>query len=320
MTLSPRPLWPGWFHGYGKSTGPRGVELQELPSMPARLSILASGSAGNSALIDCDGERWLIDLGLEPKELDARLAIVDADWSQIRGVLMTHRHSDHWTPKSLSRCWTSRVPVFCHRDHAAAFRIGCPDFADLERSRLFRAFVGERSIAISEHWKCRPFRVRHDGGATFGFRFESNSSAFAYAADLGCWDRGLLERLIDVELLALEFNHDPDSLRQSRRPPWLVNRILGDEGHLSNAQACELIGEVLKQSGTDRLRQLVLLHISRECNSADLAATTARTALAHFGSGASVFAAEQQEPSPWFVINDPLPDDGVVSQGPTTLF
>ena len=291
--------------------------------MAARLTILASGSAGNSALVECDGERWLIDLGLEPKELDARLATVGAEWSQIRGVLVTHRHSDHWTPKSLSRCWTSRVPVFCHRDHAAAFRLGCPDFRDLEQARLFRPFVGERSIVMSENWMCRPFRVRHDGGATFGFRFESPQSAFAYAADLGCWDRGLLERLVDVELLALEFNHDPELLRQSPRPPWLVHRILGDEGHLSNAQACELVGEVLKESSADRLRQLVLLHISRECNSGDLAAETARTALTQFGSVANVFAAEQQEPSPWFVIGEALADAGVAPMAPlvqATLF
>ena len=208
------------------------------------------------------------------------------------------------------------MQVFCHRDHAAAFRIGCPDFADLERGRLFRPFVGERPIAISANWQCRPFRVRHDGGATFGFRFESPNSAFAYAADLGCWDRGLLERLVDVELLAVEFNHDPDLLRQSRRPPWLVRRILGDEGHLSNAQACELIGEVLKQSGAVRLRQIVLLHISRECNSADLAAATARTALAQFGSEANVFAAEQQEPSPWFVIGESFAVDRVIQPTP----
>lgn len=284
--------------------------------MTARITILASGSAGNSALVECDGERWLIDLGLEPKELDARLAMVDADWSQIRGVLVTHRHSDHWTPKSLSRCWTSRVPVFCHRDHAAAFRLGCPDFGDLERARLFRPFVGERSIEISVNWKCRPFRVRHDGGATFGFRFESTQTAFAYAADLGCWDRGLLERLLDVELLALEFNHDPELLRQSSRPPWLVRRILGDEGHLSNAQACELIGEVIKQSRSDRLAQVVLLHISRECNSSNLAAETARAALAQFGSAANVFAAEQHVPSPWFVIRESVPNGVTVSSIP----
>lgn len=280
--------------------------------MTARLTILASGSAGNSALVECDGERWLIDLGLEPKELDVRLATVDAEWSQIRGVLVTHRHTDHWKPKSLSRCWTSRVPVFCHRDHAAVFRVSCPDFRDLERERLFRPFVGERLIEISKHWRCRPLRVRHDGGATFGFRFESPQSAFAYAADLGCWDNGLLERLLNVELLALEFNHDPELLRQSQRPPWLVNRILGDEGHLSNAQAAELVGEILKQSDANRLKQLVLLHISRECNSAELAGTTARAALTPFHSEAEVFAAEQHQPSPQFVIGEP-PSDSLES-------
>lgn len=275
--------------------------------MTARLTILASGSAGNSALVDCEGERWLIDLGLEPKDLDARLAAVEAEWSQIRGVLLTHRHSDHWTPKSLSRCWTSRVPVFCHRDHVPVFRLGCPDFRDIERERLFRPFVGERSIAISENWKCRPLRVRHDGGATFGFRFESPQSAFAYAADLGCWDNGLLERLLDVELLALEFNHDPALLQQSRRPPWLVRRILGDEGHLSNAQAAALVGEILKQSDANRLKQLVLLHLSRECNSSELAAASARATLSKGRSEASIFAAEQHQPSPWFVVGESLP-------------
>lgn len=274
--------------------------------MAARLTILASGSAGNSALVQCDGERWLIDLGLEPKELDRRLAAVEADWSQIRGVLLTHRHSDHWTAKSLSRCWTSRVPVFCHRDHAAAFRLGCPDFRDLERERLFRPYVGERLIAISPNWHCRPIRVRHDGGATFGFRFESPQSAFAYAADLGCWDNGLLERLRNVELLALEFNHDPELLRQSRRPPWLVNRILGDEGHLSNAQAAALVSEILKQSDANRLKQLVLLHLSRECNSSELAAASARAVLSKGRSQASVFAAEQHQPSPCFVVGESL--------------
>lgn len=279
--------------------------------MTARLTILASGSAGNSALVECDGERWLIDLGLEPKELDARLTAVDAEWSQIRGVLLTHRHSDHWTPKSLSRCWSSRVPVFCHRDHVPAFRLGCPDFRDIERERLFRPFVGERTIAISENWHCRPIRVRHDGGATFGFRFESSHSAFAYAADLGCWDNGLLERLRNVELLALEFNHDPELLRQSRRPPWLVNRILGAEGHLSNTQAAELVGEIVKQSDLNRLKQLVLLHISRECNSSELAAASAHAVLSKSQSEACVFVAEQHQPSPCFVIGESLPNVGI---------
>mgnify|MGYP003384871182 CR=1 FL=1 len=285
--------------------------------MTASLTILASGSSGNSALVDCDGERWLIDLGLEPKELDARLADAGANWSQIKGVLITHRHSDHWKPKTLSRCWTSRVPVHSHRDHGPAYRIGCPDFRDIEQSRLFRPFVGERLIKLSKNWHCRPFRVRHDGGATYGFRFEEMGDnavtlplnvapkvpgAFAYVADLGCWDQSVVDRLADVDLLALEFNHDPELLRNSPRPPWLVHRILGDEGHLSNAQAAALVSETMKLGNSTRLHQLVLLHISHECNSSALAAASARAALDKSGSNANVYAAEQHQRSPTFVV------------------
>ncbi|HLQ44082.1 MAG TPA: MBL fold metallo-hydrolase, partial [Planctomycetaceae bacterium] len=247
-------------------------------------------------------------------------ATVEADWSQIRGVLLTHRHSDHWTPKSLSRCWSSRVPVYCHRDHVAAFRLGCPEFCDLEGERLFRPYVGERPIAVSSNWQCHPIRVRHDGGPTFGFRFDSSNSAFAYVADLGCWDRGLLERLRDVELLALEFNHDPELLRNSPRPAWLIQRILGDEGHLSNAQAAALVSEVLKQSAPTRLRQLVLLHISQESNSSELASASARAALDKSGSDASVFAAEQHQPSPTFVVGDAVLRIDAVRLVQATLF
>ena len=285
--------------------------------MAASLTILASGSSGNTALVDCDGERWLIDLGLEPKELDARLADAGASWSQIKGVLITHRHSDHWRPKTLARCLSSRVPVHCHRDNCPAFRLACPDFRDLEQARLFRPFVGEKSIPLSVNWQCRPFRVRHDGGATFGFRFEETAGgnsthslsvcaatprAFAYVADLGCWDRGVVDRLLDIDLLALEFNHDPELLRNSTRPPWLIHRILGDEGHLSNAQAAALISETLKHGNSTRLQQLVLLHISHECNSSDLAAASARAALEKSGCNANVFAAEQHQRSPTFVV------------------
>ena len=295
--------------------------------MTARLTILASGSSGNVALIELDGQRWLIDLGLEPKELDARLAEVGASWSELRGVLMTHRHSDHWKPKSLGRCWSTRLAVHCHRDHLPPFRLGCPEFRDLERERLVRPFVGERPITLTDSWQCRPIRVRHDGGATFGFRFdrlaetpdsqrrlpwseESRSQpaangpplSFVYMADVGCWDNGLVERLRNLDLLALEFNHDEPLLRQSSRPAWLIHRIAGDEGHLSNEQAAGLLRQIVKHSAAGRLKQVVQLHLSQECNSPELATASARAVLDELECTANVHCTEQARPSQSFVI------------------
>ncbi len=288
--------------------------------MTARLTILGSGSAGHSAVVDVDGIRLLIDVGLEPRDLEARMSQVGLKWEDLSGVLITHRHTDHWRPATFAKLLEQRVPIHCHRDHVAAFRTGCCDFDEIERLKLMRVYVTNRPVRWADSWECRPFRVRHDGGATFGFRFDrlvastpsfdvgERSLSFAYVADLGCWDDSIVTALLDVDLLALEFNHDPALLNASNRPPWLIGRVLGDEGHLSNAQAAALLRQALQRSSGDRLRQLVLLHLSRECNQPALARAAAEAVLTEHGRQATAFVAEQDQPSPMFVIGESYRD------------
>ena len=114
--------------------------------------------------------------------------------------------------------------------------------------------------------------------------------------------------LLDVDLLALEFNHDPVLLKGSNRPPWLIERVLGDEGHLSNAQAAALLRQALQRSSDGRLRQLVLLHLSRECNQPALARAAAEAVLSEYGRHATAFVAEQDQPSPRFVVGESYRD------------
>src|SRR5258705_385728 len=83
-------------------------------------------------------------------------------------------------------------------------------------------------------------------------------------ADLGVWDDALADALADVELLAVEFNHDVAMQYASGRPRMLIDRVLGDDGHLSNAQAAELVRAVMARSAAGRLRHVVQLHLSRE--------------------------------------------------------
>ena len=51
-----------------------------------------------------------------------------------------------------------------------------------------------------------------------------------------------------MDALALEFNHDVALQYASGRSPRLIQRVLGDRGHLSNEQAAALLGEVLRRS------------------------------------------------------------------------
>jgi hypothetical protein len=151
--------------------------------------------------------------------------------------------------------------------------------------------------------------LRHDGGATFGFRLEGAAdllgwrSAIGYVADLGCWDEELANHLADVDLLALEFNHDVAMQHGSGRTPRLIQRVLSDDGHLSNVQAAELLRAILERSTAGRLRHLVQLHLSRDCNRPALARKVAQQLLEELGISLALHTAEQHAPGATVQLN-----------------
>jgi phosphoribosyl 1,2-cyclic phosphodiesterase len=250
--------------------------------MGLRFTVLASGSSGNASLVEAGGFGVLIDAGLGPRQLAARLASCGLDWSCVGAVLLTHTHSDHWKDTTLATLCRRKIPFYCHTDHHTTLRTYSDAFLDLVAGGLVRPFTAGEPFELAGGLRCRPFPVPHDGGATFGFRLEGptdllgRTPALAYAADLGCWDEALADALADVDVLAIEFNHDVGMQYASGRGPLLIERILGDLGHLSNEQAADLVRAVLKRSRAGRLRHLVQLHLSRECNRPALARKAAQ--------------------------------------------
>jgi phosphoribosyl 1,2-cyclic phosphodiesterase len=267
--------------------------------MALRFTVLASGSGGNSSLVESDGFGVLIDVGLGPRQLGSRLAAAGLSWSAVHAVLLTHTHSDHWKDRTLAHLGRRRIPLYCHPHHHPPLLTYSPAFPGLLAAGLVRSFEAGEDVALAAGLCCRPLPVRHDGGATFGFRFEGaadlfgHGAALAYVADLGCWDEALAEALADVDLLAVEFNHDVDMQYASGRMPRLIARILGDYGHLSNVQAAALVRAVLARSPAGRLRHLVQLHLSRDCNHPELARESARAILAELADGAELHTAKQ---------------------------
>jgi phosphoribosyl 1,2-cyclic phosphodiesterase len=128
-----------------------------------------------------------------------------------------------------------------------------------------------------------------------------------YAADLGTWGSEHVELLSNVDLLALEFNHDVGLEKGSGRSPHLIARVLGDDGHLSNAQAAGLLRRVIERSDAGRPRQLVQLHLSRDCNHPDLAAEEARLVLRELMATVEVHTASQHAPTPTFHLRSHAP-------------
>src|SRR3954468_21418882 len=189
--------------------------------MALRFTVLASGSGGNASLVEADGFGVLIDAGLGPRQLASRLAAAGLSWASVQAVLLTHTHSDHWKDRALAHLHRRGVPLLCHPDHHGTLLAYSPAFAGLRAAGLVRRFEPGDEFALAPNLRCRALPVRHDGGATFGFRFEEagglfgQPAALGYAADLGCWDDDLADALAGVDLLGVEFNHDVELERLS---------------------------------------------------------------------------------------------------------
>jgi phosphoribosyl 1,2-cyclic phosphodiesterase len=269
-----------------------------------RFTVLASGSGGNASLVESGGFGVLIDIGLGPRQLAARLAKVGISWTAVQAVLLTHTHSDHWKEATLTHLHRYKIPLWCHARHHTVLRTYSDGFPALENAGLVRAFEAAEEFELSAELRCRALPIRHDGGATFGFRLEGGADLFGrhgalgYVADLGCWDDELAGQLADVDMLAVEFNHDVVMQQTSGRSPRLIERVLGDDGHLSNVQAAALVRAVLQRSTPGRLGHLVQLHLSRECNRPALARQTAQALLDELGLAVALHTAAQHTAGP----------------------
>lgn len=274
-----------------------------------RFTVLASGSSGNATLVQSAGFGVLIDVGLGPRQIAGRLAQVGLSWSVVQAVLLTHTHSDHWKEATLLHLHRYMIPLWCHAGHHTVLRTYSDGFLAMQAAGLVRSFEPNLEFELSPQLRCRPLPVRHDGGATFGFRLQScgdlfgHGSAIGYVADLGCWDDELAAQLADVDLLAVEFNHDVAMQQASGRTQRLIQRILGEDGHLSNTQAAALVRAVLERTTAGRLRHLVQLHLSRECNRPALAREAARMLLAELGLSIGLQTAEQDAASAILHLN-----------------
>lgn len=76
-----------------------------------RMTVLASGSKGNSTVISSSRTRVLVDAGLSCRELLKRMSLAGEDPSQLDAILITHEHQDHIAGLSvLAR--RLNIPVF----------------------------------------------------------------------------------------------------------------------------------------------------------------------------------------------------------------
>jgi len=117
----------------------------------------------------------------------------------------------------------------------------------------------------------------------------------------------LIERLREVHTLVIETNHDEKLLQNDPYRPWPVKqRIMSRHGHLSNAAAASVIEQLLP----GKIERVVLGHLSRDCNTPELATAAVRSQMERAArADLEIFCALQNVISPRFHIGETLHGD-----------
>jgi len=232
------------------------------------LCVLASGSKGNCIYVSGGGTSLLVDVGLSAREVVSRLQAVGVAPESIQAVLFTHDHVDHFRGVEV---FSRKYPVrlFANEGTSSGIEQNCPKL-----SCCWEIFETSSAFEIGG-LKVEAFSVPHDASDPVGFVFDDGESRLAVATDLGQATPLIRSKLAQCRAVVLESNHDYDMLMQSSRAWPLKMRIAGRSGHLSNADAAELMRSALSA----QLQTLLLAHLSEECNTPALAFNVMRQML-----------------------------------------
>ena len=224
------------------------------------LCALASGSNGNCYYIGNERDAVLVDAGISSKQILIRIYEAGLDASRIRGIFVSHEHSDHVRGV---RVLSKRLGI------PAWFSQGTYDtLPEPERPELMNIFIPGKAVK-SGSFTIHPFLKNHDAVEPCSFRIEHDDWHIGIFTDIGEACDQVKSHLRKCHALFLETNYDEKMLWDGFYPYHLKQRVASDHGHLSNDQAFELIHD---HAGPE-LVHVFLSHLSGENNRPELAAT-----------------------------------------------
>lgn len=251
-----------------------------------KICVLGSGSRGNCTLVESGRTTVLIDAGFSGVEIRRRLQLVGRRLETITAVLVTHEHHDHISGAGiLSR--QAGIPLYANSGtyRAADDRLG-------KLSSLCEFGTGER-FALDD-LQVHPFAVSHDTVDPVGFVISDGTHCFGYCTDTGKITTLIEHHLQGCDALVLESNHDPKMLREGPYPLYLQQRVRSNKGHLANEDA----GLFLRKLVSQRLKHVVLAHLSETNNLPELALQAAKNSINGCAEQIRIIPAAQGSPSP----------------------
>ncbi len=236
------------------------------------LCSIASGSSGNCICVGSADCHVLVDAGISGKKIENGLNAIGLGARELEGILITHEHIDHVAGLGvMARRYG--IPMYATQGTIDAIcRMSSVGRIDMD---LFHPIKSGEDFVIGD-LEIHSIPISHDATDPVAYRMSNGGNRLAVATDMGTYSEEIVRELSYLDLLLLEANHDVGMLETGPYPYPLKQRILGDRGHLSNERSGQLLSSLLH----DHFGAVMLGHLSKENNYAELAYETVRLEVA----------------------------------------
>ena len=172
------------------------------------VSVLASGSKGNSTYVKTSHHELLIDAGCTMNYLNEKLIENNTCLDNIEYIFITHTHTDH----------VSSIKNIVKKYHPTLIL----------------------TIPMLENIK-----TSHDTSDSRGYIITENNNSVVQITDTGYLNQKYFNKLKNKTIYVFESNHNADMFLNGRYPGWLKRRVASDKGHLSNESSAFYLSKII---------------------------------------------------------------------------
>lgn len=205
---------------------------------------VGSSSSGNGYIIKSGNDILIIELGCKLERYFEMMSF--AEMIQVRGCVVSHRHSDHLNQSTAKEMMRRGVPVF----------VGEKVYEDILKEGVLtqikplpanqRSYIGGFVI--------QPFEVPHNA-TNYGFIITTpDKDRILFLTDT----TGINYRFKDINCIMVECNHDDETMIDN-----LDRHEVGNshpEFHLGLQECCDFC----KHNISSSTKKIILLHLSHE--------------------------------------------------------
>lgn len=211
-----------------------------------KLTVISSGSIGNSYILENENEALIIECGVH---IDRIIKALDFNVAKVRCCLVTHEHLDHC--KSVKEVLKKGITVAA--TIGTIRQMGIPP----THHRIFQIKAGDENIYRFGGFRVIPFAVEHDVAEPVGFlinHVETGNVLFVTDTYV------VPKRFADLHNVIIEANFSQEIINQrnldGKIQDWRQARIYKSHMSIENCLV------TLRANDLSQVNNIVLIHLS----------------------------------------------------------